>query len=1669
MIKTKCLLGENKFIFCPSFLNKTDLIVASVISDNKFNSELIFYSESSENLYKYIDEILENGYDNTISNLFFENNVAKISLEFSKDSIGKVYQIKDEKKDIKISKEIEDEIFIIIKLYLFNLDLKKNVSNSMDHAGSDNYEKYISNEKCYLINKEWILEYRKYYLYDELYNYLENEETKKKLKINLKNSKSYTEINVQKIYDEIKQNANFFKKYYNKEIKIIDESLIKINEVNLGRINNKEIKYNNEFIIISQDLCHLLIINKYKKTIPENEFIINMGKIIIFFNNHSMHQILIGSLNIMNNEGNILPLAFINFINNYDLKNHYEKLKQIDFQTFIKQIKNDNNKLYDEYQNEIGELYYLDENNNEIYINKNQNKILKSLIDIYFSLNKLNSLLNNKPKEFPKQENNKYFLINKETMNFLIKCYHYDEIIKVISENNYNKNLREMINDSIPINNIIYKIPEKIKNDINNGEKIYNMNLFQSFEKNIKIENNEVDYYDDFILINEKIKNNLYNLNEIKDNLNIEANCFIDFNNRIFLLYELKNRYIISIGKINENIFETNCIIYFIEKKYYEYYLKQITIKNEIPAFIDRLKQEKNYLKFLKSKNNCIGYIFLLDNIKNKNNFQNKQFGINILKLLIILFLHYEELNEDINKEIKPITYKSYFLINKEFMRKYKEYYNFKEIKYKLKNNEKIKTIFLRNKSQIIYCIKNKIKYDTLITDIIKEFNDEFIIDLGKKRENQDYIKNNLANDNTITILKKRNIFKYYFDTEMINFEFINLFNKVETQEIINLLNKLEINCFLGEEKIFINVQDIKNKYYYLDICQLQNNILINNIIIYYNKKSNFDTFIYKIQEETFEKIINPHLNELKEKNISFIYDNELKIIGKIMNIEGIPEKKNNIIVAKSQRELNSTKFLKLILYLNKFINNSKNVLQSGYLIKYDFLDKIKNFKSYQLLSNYITNNENIQIILKDNKDDDLNLLLLKVLNKLDENLINNINSENNDINIFMICYNVEFSKIKLNTDNDILVANNFIILNDELYKLFNDNQINKEIEKFKYYNEKNRLFLIIDNNTIEVCNIDNNINNIKPELFLNYFNQKIMDENFNQLRMFGFNNYLSNLLNKDDIVSPIFDINQHHIGNAYKYLYTINDYTQYNINLEIIRNIFLLYLNNKKLSKMLSDSKNEFYMFYIINKNWIQEYEKHYNFDSISKSLDKNEPIQIMLNDIIANIETNINVNDKLIALLAKKLDKEIIDFLNCKDKEFKLFVDINICPNLSSININEKKYNFFDNLELISSEVYEILFKEINKNINLHINEEISFKELPKNKGQKVECLFDDDYIIIKFNDSNSEGKYVVEIWMISLKKSFNLEYLIYYNTQYYMNKHIENIVSNRGFKKFCENLKNCSDNIINLKGKDNALYGIAIRINKNNSILDEISNNTINTNKVITSLRNLYNFTPKIGLADIGEICYMNSTLQCFSHIEELVIYFKFNNYVNEVINKYKLKKELCLTASFKIIIEKLWPNENIGKLNLNKHFSPNDFQKKLAQMNPLFQSIASNEPKDLILFIIDVLHNELNQGLIDNNFDTINNNIINIYNEEFMFINFLKEYKKNFRSKISELFCGFMKNKSHCLNCNIIRYDFQIYYFLQFSLEEVRKYIINQINNFIDDKNNLNDMKNFNNNF
>ena len=65
--------------------------------------------------------------------------------------------------------------------------------------------------------------------------------------------------------------------------------------------------------------------------------------------------------------------------------------------------------------------------------------------------------------------------------------------------------------------------------------------------------------------------------------------------------------------------------------------------------------------------------------------------------------MNYEELNEKINMKTLSNSDEKYYLINGEFMRKYKEYYNYEKIINIIQTNENIKQNFLIKKKQILY------------------------------------------------------------------------------------------------------------------------------------------------------------------------------------------------------------------------------------------------------------------------------------------------------------------------------------------------------------------------------------------------------------------------------------------------------------------------------------------------------------------------------------------------------------------------------------------------------------------------------------------------------------------------------------------------------------------------------------------------------------------------------------------------------------------------------------------------------------------------------------------------------------------------------------------------------------------------------------------------------
>ena len=175
-------------------------------------------------------------------------------------------------------------------------------------------------------------------------------------------------------------------------------------------------------------------------------------------------------------------------------------------------------------------------------------------------------------------------------------------------------------------------------------------------------------------------------------------------------------------------------------------------------------------------------------------------------------------------------------------------------------------------------------------------------------------------------------------------------------------------------------------------------------------------------------------------------------------------------------------------------------------------------------------------------------------------------------------------------------------------------------------------------------------------------------------------------------------------------------------------------------------------------------------------------------------------------------------------------------------------------------------------------------------------------------------------------------------------------------------------------------------------------------------------------------------MNSTLQCFCHIEKFVEFFKYTKALKNERDK--------LSSSFKILIDNLWPNNfNYSSSKFKKYYSAEEFKNKISKMNPLFEGIESNNAIDLINLIILFLHLELNKP-IEISENKING-IIDQTNKELVFQIFKKEFAKKYNSIISELFYAINYNKIQCCKCKNSIYAFQRYFLINFPLEEVLK--------------------------
>ena len=107
-------------------------------------------------------------------------------------------------------------------------------------------------------------------------------------------------------------------------------------------------------------------------------------------------------------------------------------------------------------------------------------------------------------------------------------------------------------------------------------------------------------------------------------------------------------------------------------------------------------------------------------------------------------------------------------------------------------------------------------------------------------------------------------------------------------------------------------------------------------------------------------------------------------------------------------------------------------------------------------------------------------------------------------------------------------------------------------------------------------------------------------------------------------------------------------------------------------------------------------------------------------------------------------------------------------------------------------------------------------------------------------------------------------------------------------------------------------------------------------------------------------------MNSTLQCLSNTNKLTEYF---------LTKYKQSPNRIMANVYYKLLLNLWDiNKN------NKSYSPYEFKEVLSKENPLFAGIAANDSKDLINFLLERIHTELNVDKKDNIINLVLSNFL-----------------------------------------------------------------------------------------
>lgn len=191
--------------------------------------------------------------------------------------------------------------------------------------------------------------------------------------------------------------------------------------------------------------------------------------------------------------------------------------------------------------------------------------------------------------------------------------------------------------------------------------------------------------------------------------------------------------------------------------------------------------------------------------------------------------------------------------------------------------------------------------------------------------------------------------------------------------------------------------------------------------------------------------------------------------------------------------------------------------------------------------------------------------------------------------------------------------------------------------------------------------------------------------------------------------------------------------------------------------------------------------------------------------------------------------------------------------------------------------------------------------------------------------------------------------------------------------------------------------------------------------------------------LGLVNLGNSCYMNSALQCLVHIPKFNQYFFYDGFEKEINTENPIGYKGAVARSFGKLIQKLFEEHAIDTNKKNNmsisSFSPSSFKSTIGHCNSMFYSYAQQDSQELLAFLLDALHEDLNRVIkkpyIEKPELPTNSNHNDFYTIKKLADDTWDAHLKRNYSIVTDLFVGMYKSTLKCPECNSVSVTFDPY--------------------------------------